>query len=93
MRKEMEKMYGNLEHYPTYAVVSAEDGTELKSVTIIGNDECFDQHGFYQFGLSDDGKLYKAYYNLPECDDSDIAFDLIDYSKPTCVIDVTKDYL
>lgn len=91
MRKKLESMYGDLDRFPTYDVITA-NGTTIKSVTIIGNDECFDVSGFFQYVLADDGKLYKAYYNLPECDDSDMAFEMIDYSKPVILVDVTAAF-
>lgn len=88
MRKKLENMYGDLDRFPTYDVITA-NSTTLKSVTIIGNDECMDVNGFFQYALADDGKLYKAYYSLPECDDCDMAFEMIDYSKPVILMDVT----
>lgn len=91
MRKKLENMYGDLDRFPTYDVITA-NGTTLKSATIIGNDECMDVNGFFQYALADDGKLYKAYYNLPECDDIDMAFEMIDYSKPVILMDVTAAF-
>lgn len=91
MKKKLESMYGDLDHFPTYDVITA-NGTAVKSVTIIGNDECMDENGFFQYALADDGKLYKAYYSVPECDDIDTAYEMIDYSKPVILIDVTAAF-
>lgn len=55
--------------------------TELRELkgTMYGNDSCFDTNEFYQYFLTDNGELYKAYYEIPDgCDD----FSEIDYSKP-----------
>lgn len=49
-----------------------------------GNDECFDGEGFYQYLLTADAKLYKAYYDIPD-DESEL--DSLDYDHPCDVVE------
>lgn len=41
---------------------------------LFGNNECYDIYGFYQFFVSNDGDLYRCYY--------DDALENIDFEKP-----------
>lgn len=82
IRKKLVSMYGNLDQFPTYDVVTA-NGADVKSVTIIGNDKCTDENGFFLYALADDEKLYKAYYNAADHD----------LSKPLIMIDITGDFI
>lgn len=82
IRKKLVSMYGNLDQFPTYDVVTA-SGADVKSVTIIENDKCTDENGFFLYALADDEKLYKAYYNAADHD----------LSKPLIMIDITGDFI
>ena len=57
-----------------------EEVEEIVDVELYGNDECFDENGFYQ--LADiDGTTYKIYYSTTDEGGNDIPLDCIDYSN------------
>ena len=59
------------------------------SGTMYGNDECFDNDGFYQILVVDDRKFFHCYYQIPnDCDD----LGNIDYKHPYVIKDCTSQY-
>ena len=69
------------------------DGVEIeidgKPGIMFGDDECWDVNRFYQYFLSNDGKLYKAYYET----DNETPLDCIDYNAPYDVVEQDTDFI
>lgn len=57
--------------------ITVTDGDITLSGVMFGNDECFDLDDFYQYLLTEDGNLYKCWYDTDDCDDD---FGSIEYS-------------
>lgn len=93
MREELVKFlrenYGDLDLFPELDL-KVDDGTELKDVKVVGNDECFDVKEFYQYVLDGD-KLYMAYYDIE--DEDLMQLDNVDYSHASKIVDVTEQIL
>lgn len=94
--KFLEKNYGDLENFgeenlkvDEYPFCNGE--MHLENAKIVGNDECFDCDGFYQYALSGD-KLYKAYFEIPEDEDGNMMeLDAVDCSHAYKIVDVTDE--
>ena len=86
-RKRLSALYGDGNS------ISISISGRVKSGYIFGNDECYRGDLFYQIFLSDDASVYRVYYDIPECDDIDLAFDMIDYSCPYDYDNITDEYL
>ena len=57
---------------------------EVKTLIVCGNDECFDENGFFHYGVNPDDvtTIYKMWYDADGID-----LDQIDYRKPDeCII-------
>ncbi len=73
LKKWMESRYGeSLETTVNY------NGEQIIGI-MYGNDECFDVNEFYQYLLTADGNLYKAYFDIP-VDTEDLSN--LDYENP-----------
>lgn len=57
-------------------------------VFVAGNDNCWDSDEFWQYGVAEDGTVYKMFYSIP-----DGMEDLsgVDYSAPYKCTDVTGE--
>ena len=62
---------------------------------LVGNDECFDINGFYQYFIDfKNEKIYRMYYDTVDEDGEEIeSLDDIDYYNPIDVEDCTCEYL
>ena len=67
------------------------DGVSYK-IYMVGTDECFDMDEFYQYGITDNNRLLKFYFDLPDDDDFDGDLSNVDYSQAYRVIDVTGEW-
>lgn len=84
------RMYGELKRFNPVLDLEAEDGEAIKGALVVGNDECYDDDEFYQYALTAD-KVYRAYYEITEIA-AENGLDLIDYSKPYRIEDVTEEF-
>ncbi|MGP1507952.1 MAG: hypothetical protein ACTTJW_03620 [Sphaerochaeta sp.] len=57
--------------------ITVTDGDITLTGVMFGNDECFDLNNFYQYLLTEDGNLYKCWYDTEGCNSD---FGRIDYS-------------
>ncbi len=87
--KFLEENYRDLDLFCERDLI-VDDGTELKDVKIVGNDECFDGNELYQYVLSGD-KLYMAYYDIEDEDRLDL--DYVDYSHAREIVDITSRFI
>lgn len=85
-----ERMYGNLKSFNPALELETEDGENVKGALVVGNDEFYDCDEFYQYALTAD-KVYRAYYEIPEIA-AENGLDLINYSKPYRIEDVTEKF-
>ncbi len=85
-----EKAYGNLERFAPVLDLETEDGETVKGALVVGNDECYDCGEFYQYALTAN-RVYRAYYEITEVA-AENGLDLIDYSKPYRIEDVTEKF-
>lgn len=67
------------------------DGVSYK-IYMVGTDECFDMDEFYQYGITDNNRLLKFYFDLPDDDDFDGDLSNVDYSQAYRVVDVTGEW-
>ena len=65
------------------------DGESYKHILLVGTDECFDLDEFYQYGITDDCRILKFYYDL---DPEETDYGNVDYEKAYRVADVTSDF-
>lgn len=71
---------------PRYTTIEV-DG-ENYHVFMVGTDECFDINEFFQYGITDDNRILKFYFVLP--DDGEL--DNVDYNHAYRVIDDTGSW-
>lgn len=84
------RMYGDLKRFSPVIDLETEDGEEVKGALVVGNDECYDCDEFFQYALTAD-RVYRAYYEITEIV-AENGLDLIDYSKPYRIEDVTEEF-
>lgn len=63
---------------------------EAFEMFVFGNDECWDNDEFYQYGVMADQKdgvkhLYHLYYHVEDDNGDEIPLDCIDYSEPSSI--------
>lgn len=83
LKNWMENTYGE-----SHEITINYDGKQVTGI-MYGNDECFDTNDFYQYFLTSDGKLYKAYFEIP--DNTKNLSDL-DYENPYSTTEEDVDY-
>lgn len=63
-------------------------GRTFENVIMFGDNECFDNNGFYQYGVCGDNEIYKFYYDSA----SEVEYlDMIDYYEPDDFEEVDKE--
>jgi len=94
MKTKIKEMIKQLEKAGYTTITVTDEATSITGI-LYGDNEMYDCNKFYQLLLTEEGKIYKCYYNteLDEDDENFISLDEIDYTQPENVEEITEEII
>lgn len=92
--KEYFSCYSGKEDFGDFPITEIVFDGVTYSGRLVGNDECFDIDGFYQYFINfKNEKIYRMYYDTTNEDGEEFeSMDEIDYYSPISVEDCTDEF-